>query len=135
MFRFLLLAIVLVAALAACSNDGEPTGPDEAMFPDVVSAIATQTGPGLWDFSVTVSSPYDSDERYADAWRIVAPDGTVLGERELTHPHADEQPFTRRLAGVRIPPQIRSVTVSARDSRNGYEDGAGLEVGITPVRE
>jgi len=146
--RFVLLALVLMATLAGCSDDGDSAEPattatTEAttsaasgqMFPDVVSAVARRTGGGTWEFSVTVSSPYDSDERYADAWRVLAPDGTVLGERILAHPHQDEQPFTRSLGDVDVPPGVRSVTISARDSRNGYGDGKALEVGLTPGRD
>ena len=61
--------------------------------------------------------------RYADAWRIVAPDGTELGVRELTHDHAAEQPFTRSLNGVEIPPDVTEVTVEGRDLVNGWSGG------------
>jgi len=77
-------------------------------------------------FDVTVSSPYDTPERYADAWRIVAPDGTELGVRELTHDHAGEQPFARSLAGVVIPVDVTTVTVEGRDLVNGW--GGGTQV-------
>jgi hypothetical protein len=38
----------------------------------------------------------------------------------LYHPHEDEQPFTRSLAGVVIPAGVRQVKVRARDSVHGY---------------
>ena len=56
-----------------------------------------------WTISATLSSPYDTPERYADAWRVVGPDGTVYGERILVHDHAGEQPFTRSESGIAIP--------------------------------
>jgi hypothetical protein len=78
---------------------------------------------------VTVSSPYDTPGRYADGFRVVGTDGKVYGERTLLHDHADEQPFTRDLYGVRIPPGVRSVVVQARDQRYGY-GGKTVEVAL-----
>lgn len=46
--------------------------------------------------------------------------GKVFGERRLLHDHADEQPFTRDLYGVTIPPRVRVVVVQARDQKYGY---------------
>lgn len=125
------LAIVLVAlmvALVGCSGDdetatSEPTGggaTTEQRFPDVSSAVATRNADDSWTFTVTVSSPYDSAQRFADAWRVRLPGGRVLAVRRLSHHHADEQPFTRSLDGVMIPAEIARVVIEARDSINGY---------------
>ena len=95
-------------------------------FPDVIDAVVTEAATG-WDFDVTVSSPYDTPERYADAWRVVGPDGIVFGVRELLHDHADEQPFTRSLRGVEIPSDVDLVVVEGRDSSNGW-GGRTVEV-------
>ena len=100
--------------------------PDEQRYPDIVDATVSPTDGG-WRFDVTVSSPYDTPERYADAWRIVGPDGTVYGIRELTHDHAAEQPFTRSLDGVSIPDDVTSVTIEGRDQRYGW-GGATVDV-------
>lgn len=89
-------------------------------YPDVVSARVQQRTPDTFDFDVTVSSPYDTPARYADAFRVMGQDGTVFGERKLLHDHANEQPFTRDLHGVRIPPGLRAVVIQARDRRYGY---------------
>ena len=118
------------AAIAlGCSGDEPATidsapapviaSPDEQRYPDIVDAAVTPTDGG-WRFDVTVSSPYDSPERYADAWRIVGPDGTVYGVRELAHDHAAEQPFTRSLDGVSIPEDVSNVTIEGRDQRYGW---------------
>lgn len=117
------VATVLLLSAAACggspaTTDTSTTGPEQR-FPDVVAAVATPTDAG-WDFDVTVSSPYDTPERYADAWRVVSPDGSVLGVRELAHDHAGEQPFTRSLRGVQIPAGVDSVVVEGRDRTNGW---------------
>lgn len=72
---------------------------------------------------VTVSSPYDSADRYADGWRVAAgdgPDGEVLAEHDLAHPHEDEQPFTRTRGPFAIPDDVDEVTIEGRDTDNGY---------------
>jgi hypothetical protein len=82
--------------------------------------VVVAAGNDGFAFDVTISSPYDTPQRYADAWRVLAPDGTVLGVRELLHDHAGEQPFTRSLDGVTIPPGVPQVTVEGRDLVNGW---------------
>ena len=74
----------------------------EGACADVIAAELVPSGDGTFQVSATVSSADTGDEKYADEWRVVAPDGTVLGVRVLTHPHVNEQPFTRSLAGVEI---------------------------------
>lgn len=107
----------------ASTEDTGTTGADEGgepLFPDVVDATAEQGADGTWSFSVTLSSPYDSPQRYADAWRVLAPDGTELGVRELLHDHAAEQLFTRSLGGVEIPDDVVVVTIEGRDQISGW---------------
>ncbi len=95
-------------------------------FPDVIDASAVLVG-DRWAISATISSPYDSPERYADAWRVVGPDGTVLAVRELAHDHASEQPFTRSLSDVEIPDDVEAVIIEGRDQEFGY-GGATIEL-------
>ncbi|MDP1534964.1 MAG: hypothetical protein Q8L92_15415, partial [Rubrivivax sp.] len=71
--------------------------------------------------------PYDTAQRYADAFRVQGQGGVVFGERVLWHDHAGEQPFTRDLYGVRIPAGIQRVHIQARDKRHGY-GGKTIEV-------
>ncbi|NNF56052.1 MAG: hypothetical protein HKN03_16620 [Acidimicrobiales bacterium] len=101
--------------MAQASASGETE-----LFPDVIGASATQAADGTWTISATISSPYDSPDRYADAWRVVGPDGTVFGERILTHDHASEQPFTRSQNGITIPSHITVVTIEGRDQQSGW---------------
>lgn len=68
-------------------------------------------------------------QRYADGWRVIAPDGTVLGEHTLLHDHAAEQPFTRTQSGVAIPTDVLTVTIEGRDLVNGY-GGTTLTVDV-----
>lgn len=125
-----LTLIVLGACLAAFA--AWAADPALQKFPDVVAATAQARGADTFDFDVTVSSPYDTPQRYADAFRVLGKNGTVLGERILLHDHAGEQPFTRDLYGVRIPRGIRTVTVQARDQQYGY-GGKTVEV-VLPGR-
>lgn len=46
--------------------------------------------------------------------------GKVFGERILFHDHAGEQPFTRDLYGVKIPPGVRLVVIQAHEQKYGY---------------
>lgn len=115
--------------LAGCSTAPAttPTAPpaaaaSEQRFPDIVSVEVTGTAP-TFSFAVTVSSPYDSPERYADAFRVRGADGTEYGVTELTHDHATEQPFTRTLSGVSLPAGVTSVIVEGRDQANGWGGG------------
>ena len=95
--------------------------------PNVIAAKVQPRGADRFDFDVTISSPYDTPQRYADAFRVMHKDGTVYGERVLLHDHATEQPFTRDLYGVVVPAGVRSVVVQARDLKNGW-GGKTVEV-------
>jgi hypothetical protein len=132
-------ALIGVLSLAACSDGDEGADvtiahadsggpddevPDDERYPDVVAAVADRDdASGTWTFQVTMLSPYDTPDRYADGWRIVGPDGTVYGVHTLTHDHADEQPFTRTQRNVEIPAHVDEVTVEGRDLRYGFGGG------------
>ncbi|MEQ8967146.1 MAG: hypothetical protein RID91_15110 [Azospirillaceae bacterium] len=108
------------------------TVPARAGEADVVAAEARESADGTWRFTVTVRHADEGWDHYADRWDVLAPDGTVLGVRELLHPHETEQPFTRSLGGVAIPDDLQRVTVRARDSVHGY-GGATVEI-VLPGR-
>jgi hypothetical protein len=119
------LLAVAVLAVSACSGDGdgggaaEPGAADPEGCADVVAVEIIEDG-GAFRISATVSSADTGDEKYADAWEVRSPDGSILGERVLTHPHVDEQPFTRSLGDVAIPDDVAIVTVAAHDSVVGF---------------
>lgn len=75
----------------------------------------------VFDFRATILSNDTGDSYYADAFEILAPDGRLLGRRDLAHPHTDEQPFTRELNSLKVPPDIDRVTVRARHKPRGYD--------------
>lgn len=110
MRRFLMILTAVFALSSEAATAGEAV---------VVDARATQTG-GTWRFDVTIQHADTGWDHYADAWRVVGPDGTVYGTRTLYHPHVEEQPFTRSLTGVSIPAGVSQVTVEAHDSVHGW---------------
>lgn len=100
---------------------GRSAQAQEQRFPDVVGVRIKARGGNRFDLDVTVSSPYDTPQRYADAFRATSEDGAVVyGVRELLHDHAGEQPFTRDLYGVQIPAGVRQIRVQARDKQHGW---------------
>jgi hypothetical protein len=119
-----LIAVFLLASCAGPTATQQTATTDNSVvdekYPDVVEVEVVRATNGTFRFDVTVSSPYDSPERYADAWRIMGSEGVVYGTRELLHDHAGEQPFTRSLIGVEIPDGVEFVTVEARDLINGW---------------
>lgn len=121
--RFVLIALT-VASFAS--------GPALAGEADVVDASVRLTGASTYTFSVTVKHEDTGWDHYADRWQVLAPDGTVLGERTLLHPHENEQPFTRSLSGVVIPEGIDKVTIRAGDKIHGY-GGAELVLELPGV--
>ena len=135
-------------ALGGCGSDDEPaaetpsaattaqglppTSADaEQRYPDVIDVVVEEESAGFFAFAVTISSPYDTPDRYADGWRIIGPDGTVYGKHTLGHDHASEQPFTRTQRGVEIPPGVAEVKVQGRDLEHGY---GGRTVTVTIER-
>ena len=112
--RTALFAIAIISITAAHA------GSEQQKYPDVVAVKVQSRGENRFDFDVTLSSPYDTPQRYADAFRVMSVEGRPYGERRLLHDHASEQPFTRDLYGVLIPAGIRAVVVQAHDQKFGY---------------
>lgn len=154
MLRATVRALVVAAtlgALAACGAGSQDQGPgggtspspgaspgtatvDPAQpFPDVEAADLRRESDGTYRLEVTISSPYDTPERYADGWRVLDPDGNELGSHELAHDHAGEQPFTRTQTGLVIPDGVDEIRVEGRDLKNGY--GGTTVVVAVPAQE
>lgn len=109
-------------ATSAAAPASDAAAVSDQRFPDIVDVVVTGAA-STFSFAVTVSSPYDTPERYADAFRVRGADGTEYGVTELTHDHATEQPFTRTLSGVTLPAGVTSVVVEGRDRANGWGGG------------
>jgi hypothetical protein len=112
------LLILLIFFLSESAFAGEA---------DVVDVTIQRQADGTYTFSVTVRHADEGWKHYADRWEVMTLDGSVLGSRELLHPHVGEQPFTRSLAGVKIPEVNEKVIVRARDSVHNY-GGKEMEV-------
>ncbi len=86
---------------------------------DVIGATITDDG-GTFTITATVRSTDTGWDKYADAWQVRDGEGNVFGERVVTHPHENEQPFTRIQSGIVIPEGLEEVTIAARDSVAGF---------------
>ncbi|TCL08184.1 hypothetical protein BXY66_0217 [Shimia isoporae] len=93
-----------------------------AEAPEVTDARASKSG-DTWRFDVTLLHPDTGWDHYADGWRVELNDGTVLTTRVLTHPHVNEQPFTRSQSGVKIPEGTQTVYIRSRCIVDGWSDG------------
>ncbi len=110
MFR---ASLALFAVLVGSSASSDPAR--------IVAVDATETG-GAWRFAVTLRHGDTGWDDYADGWRVETADGSVLGTRELLHPHVNEQPFTRSLGGVSVPDGVTEVFIRARTTVTGWDD-------------
>jgi hypothetical protein len=87
---------------------------------DVIDVKVHKSSSTTFRFSVTLRHKDTGWDHYADAWEVLSPDGTILGKRVLHHPHVNEQPFTRSLSGVKIPKNIKEVTIRGHDKAHKY---------------
>ncbi|PID61776.1 MAG: hypothetical protein CSB44_05985 [Gammaproteobacteria bacterium] len=84
----------------------------------VIDAHITDLGGGRYRIDATIEHADEGWEHYANAFEVYAEDGTLLGTRELAHPHVNEQPFTRSLT-LELPPGTGKVEIRAVDSVHG----------------
>ena len=112
--------ILLLTVLGLPAIAGEPL---------VEGVEVRQEAVGTWRFDVTVRHADEGWDHYADKWEVLTPEGEVLGERVLLHPHEHEQPFTRSLGGVTIPPGPHEVQVRAHDSVHGLGPAVTVPLG------
>ena len=104
--KLLRAALMTLAAAPALADPAE-----------IVSAEAARAGEA-WRVSVTLRHADTGWDDYADGWRVIA-GGKVVGTRVLTHPHVEEQPFTRSLT-LAIPEGVETVEVEASTSTTGW---------------
>ena len=117
----LLTALALPLLLGGSARAGEA---------DVIAATAECDAQRVCRFSVTIRHADAGWEHYANAWLVSSESGEVLATRVLRHPHVNEQPFTRQLAGVKIPAEVERVRIRARDSVHA-EGGAEVLVALS----
>jgi hypothetical protein len=95
-----------------------PAGAD----PAVIEAAHARPSGASWTFSVTVRHADTGWEDYADGWRVLDGQGSVLGERVLFRPHVTEQPFTRSLSCVEVPNNASFVMLQTRTKPEEWGD-------------
>lgn len=86
-----------------------------------IEAVEAHLRADGWVISVTLRHADTGWDDYADGWRVELPDGTVLAQRDLEHPHVTEQPFTRSKTGIAIPEGAETVNIRARTVVEGWD--------------
>lgn len=109
MIRQVALALLVTSTLPGFAGEA-----------DVVEVDIFCNSESVCRFDVTVRHDDEGWEHFANRWEILSPDGEILATRELAHPHDDEQPFTRSLGNVKVPPGLSEVVVRAHDLVHGY---------------
>ena len=121
MLSQILLPILIFASSFACQKDTYL--PRTTDGPAIVKDIKVSGNENAYNFAVTLKSPDQGCEQYANWWEIVSPDGNMLIYRRiLAHSHVDEQPFTRSGGKVVISANTE-VVIRAHMHPTGY--GAG----------
>ena len=87
---------------------------------EILGAEFSQDRDGTWTVSVVLLHEDNGWDHYADRWRLVDPEGNVLGERVLLHPHDDEQPFARLESGIKIASELATIYIEAHDLVHGW---------------
>jgi hypothetical protein len=125
LFKCSILSFILIGLNITMANEVE-----------VVDVKATQSSDKTWSFAVTLKHADEGWDHYANEWQVIAPDNKILATRTLYHPHVNEQPFTRGTRGVKIPDDIKSVRVIAKDTVHGLSAHAvELELSTNKVKK
>lgn len=144
--RWRLVVVAFAVVLAACTAAPSPS----SEFPSTTSAVTLRTETSsttsavptttlsagdlcasvidvemsrqgdTWTFALTVLSDDVGATEYADQWELRTSAGDVIATRVLAHAHINEQPFTRSLSGVEIPPGTTTLIGVARHGVGGY---------------
>ena len=110
MSLFTKLTAVLLTFFSMAAISGEVT---------IVDVTANKTAQEIYHFNVTLKHADTGWDHYANQWQVLTPEHQVLGTRTLFHPHVNEQPFTRSLGGVKVPANITTIIIQARDTVHG----------------
>ncbi len=91
-----------------------------ADVPQVTHTEISITG-DIYNFTVTVQHNDEDWDHYVEHWVVRAPGGKILGKRDMNMPHSGSYGrTTRTLSGVRIPGDLRQVSIQAHDIRHGW---------------
>ena len=117
--RLLLILSMLTSSVFASKFDID-TYSSSLDFAQVKDVLANQKSSATWCFGTSVRHNDQGWEHYANRWEILDLEGSQLGNRELHHPHDNEQPFTRSLCNIKIPIEITKVIVRAKCNKHGF---------------
>ncbi len=110
-----LIAPILLLSLSSLSLANEV---------EITNVVAHQASDKTWTFAVTLKHADTGWDHYANEWQVIAPDNKILATRTLYHPHVEEQPFTRNTSGVKIPANMETVRIIAKDTVHGLSKTA-----------
>lgn len=102
-------------AIESCNAQNQETQVGEV----IVEKVITSGIEDDYTFSVTLRSPDQGCQQYADWWEVISIDGDLIYRRILMHSHVDEQPFTRSGGKVKIKAD-QEVIVRAHMNNSGY---------------
>ena len=119
--RALLVLSILTSSTLAFENNLKDSSKlsDKAQ---VTFVSASQQFDGSWCFKTSVKHNDEGWDHYANGWEVLDMNGNQLWERPLTHPHVNEQPFTRRLCDIQISPETTKLVVRAKCNKHNYGD-------------
>ncbi len=86
-----------------------------------VMDVKTSGSPGSYNFRVTLTSPDEGCQQYADWWEVVDISGKLRYRRILGHSHVNEQPFTRSGSPVDVSSETE-VWVRVHMNNTGYSN-------------
>lgn len=96
MVRIMLLAFLF----SSCGSPDTAASRDATTAPPLADVVGVRVEGTT--FSVTVQSPDEGCDQYANWWEVLRPDGTLVHRRILGHSHVAEQPFTRSSGPVEV---------------------------------
>ncbi len=98
----------------------------------VLKAEIARQDDGRYHIDTTVRHTDTGWDHYANRWEVLGPQGQVIATRTLFHPHINEQPFTRGLSNIALPPTWTWLRIRAHDKVHGY---GGREVTVSVPRD
>ena len=112
----LLILLIIISSFSVIAGEA-----------DVLEEKLLPAGEDRWRVQVTIQHADQGWDHYADGFQVLTYAGVLLADRELLHPHVNEQPFTRSTQTFAIPAGVSELIVRAHDSVHGQ----GGEVRLT----